>query len=235
MQTMSGRTQIAIVGHWHYGTSIIADTFRRAGMAVGNAHTGWTKDCEAQCKHSELNWYGDSLWRNGDVSLLPRVSNILKNYIKEAEKNDWQHYGVKFTHFLQVPCLIKLYFIFNQIWTDCIYIVPWRHPYEVYLSTVMDLKWNLNSVMKSYKSVLIGYKILKAEHTKDHVIALQFPECFRNGSIERLINWLGMDWKGTTYKESRIKNQYTDYAHTKVYEQFTEKYGDILNGYLSIQ
>lgn len=184
--------QVAILGHWHSGTTLVAKTFRACGMKVGNANTFWTTDSEAQCEHGAFNGIGDALVR-GDMdsnTAISMITEILKSYVAEGEANAWECFGIKTTHALQSQSWSTFKFCFDHIWKDIVYILCLRHPFGIVAST-HDPKWSDGKIMQSWES--IGPAVVELCDRKN-VIPLRYPHSWYNGNIKRTVEMCGLEW-----------------------------------------
>ena len=110
---------IAILSHWHTGSSLFARTLQICGMETGNENTNWKKEiCEANCEHAALNTIGNELVleKIDPIVAFKETKRILESYRNEAEKNNWEFYGVKITHVLHSKAWAVFKDIFDFVW-----------------------------------------------------------------------------------------------------------------------
>jgi len=183
---------IAILSHWHTASTLLAKTFQKCGMEVGNSKTFWDPStCEAQCEHSKLNMIGDqlSLGQISQQDAIVQISRILLAYREESKHNRWKFFGVKITHGVQSKTWPVFRSLFDQLWNNPIYVTSIRDPEGVVHSTRNDRKWDqnriLDSIMDSEPAV---------QWIEKYGVPFYFPKDWRNGMTEVKVRDIGLEW-----------------------------------------
>lgn len=201
---------IAIFCHWRSGSSLLSRALNLCGMHTGNEATGWSEECEAQCEHGGLNTVGDRLYHVGIQDAgVGKIEGILTAYKKEAIKNGWAFYGVKFTHILQERCWKYIYPEFKKHWPDAKYIVQIRHP----LGVILSLKKAKAALRDPPTSWITDEEIIDSwmstsnaikELSKDGALILIYPDVFLTKQIQEIVKRIGMRWnkKANIFKKT---------------------------------
>ncbi len=199
---------IAILCHWHTGSSCLSKTLAACGMEVGNEKTYWAKECEAQCEHSELNRIGDNISRGIVLQEeIDRIGIILRSYVEQAKEEGWKHFGVKFTHVLQKECWKYFGPAFEKYWPGVKYVVAVRDP-EVFVKTTKDSSWPEERIMCSWASTL-GATLFLAEQGA-HIVV--YPDSFETNRVASVVRALGLEYGE---KAKTIFNPAKNHAHFK--------------------
>ena len=183
--------RIAILSHWHTGSSLLAHQFHLAGMKVGNKKTGWDDSCKAQCEHGTLNRLGDQLLlgKIDEKTLWEQASQILSAYNLQAAEHNWTHFGVKITHALQSKCWSVFKDLFDSFWPNTHFVTTVRHPLAIVASTANDPKWTKQAIVNS---------IADCQEATDWIInngvAIIYPTSWITGFVERVVLELGLQW-----------------------------------------
>lgn len=201
--------KIAILGHWHTGSSLISQQLNACGMEVGNENTYWTEDCVAQCEHSYLNQIGDQLLL-GNITkdhAANEIAKVLRSYLIEGEANNWGVVGVKVTHVLQNGAFDVFLKAFDNIWGDVFYIITTRNPIAIFAST-KNPKWDYVRVMESIDSThkSIGY-LFQYKNT----ILLKYPIAWYNDALQWVVEQVGLKWNkkaAKMFNSNRVNNEY---------------------------
>lgn len=200
--------QIAILGHWHTGSSILARAFQICGMETGNENTLWGEECEAQCEHGVLNRIGDELCIGKRTDLNEAqslIEAILEDYVIEAAEHNWANYGVKVSHALQAQAWPAFKKAFEVRWPEAKYIIPVRSPLAIIKSTDNDPSWTPERIIESIKSTFDATNELYREK---QAIIMQYPLAWMQGGVQKTIEILGLEWKeeaGALFDVDRLK------------------------------
>lgn len=192
--------QVAILGHWHTGTTLLAKTLARCGMEVGNENTGWGDDCVAQCEHGTLNRIGDEMVRGFDES-SGKIAPILQSYVDEASRLGWECYGVKVTHALHDKAWPHFRQAFKEVWPECRYVVTVRALIGIIESTNGDTGWGKTEVLASYRSTLDAYR----ELIDSGAAVIVFPNSYTDCRVYRLVDEIGLKWKCPPFDFKRVR------------------------------
>ena len=184
--------KIAILSHWHTGSTLLAKQFEACGMEVGNPNTLWIPEtCAVQCEHSFLNQMGNEflLKKMSREAMEVQIERVLKSYIFEAEKNGWEHFGIKVIHALQRECWPIFKAAFDRIWGDVVYVTTVRHISGIFRSTRNDSKWSKPRILTSVESCEEGLGFIG---NKGHVF--YYPNDWLNGRVGKKIDGIGLKW-----------------------------------------
>jgi hypothetical protein len=204
---MEKKVKIAILSHWHTGSSLLAKQFRACGMEVGNQDTLWIPEtCDAQCEHSYLNQMGNEflLKRISPGALEVLIERVLKSYLFEAKENGWEHFGIKVTHALHRECWPIFKEVFDSVWKDVTYISSVRHIFGVFKSTRNDSAWSKPRILASVESCEEGLSYIA---NKGHIF--YYPNDWFNGKIGKKIASIGLNWNEDAEKLFDVNRQYT--------------------------
>jgi hypothetical protein len=133
---------------------------------------------------------------------MDKAMETLIRYKEEAAANNWDVYGVKFTHILQDSCWGKLGPLFKAVWPDAQYIVQVRHPLGIVMSLERD-KAKLSVVPDSWitpDEILVSWMSTFAatkELAQAGAIILLYPDVFLTGKIKTVVKKLGLKWDKT--------------------------------------
>lgn len=217
MSKMLKSGPILILCHWHTGSSIIANILAACGMKTGNAETFWDEYCETPCEHSLLNRIGDQITLGNNMARWPAlIEETLLNYVKQAKKNKWKHYGVKFTHGLHVESFKIFAPIIKKIWPKARIIIPIRHPVEIIASTKGD-DWPEERVMESIRSTYLATEKL----VKAGAVTIVFPDDIQK-LWKKIVPDLGL--KATGKAKKLFDNDKVEVIDHKQRAAFAETY-----------
>lgn len=182
--------RIAILCHWHTGSTLLAKTLKLCGMEVGNANTDWHSDCEAQCEHGRLNGLGDAflLGRISESELRDGITQILISYVEEASLKGWEHYGVKITHAVQKEIWPIFKELFDYLW-DPVYMTMFRHTLGVIKSTSGDDKWSSKRIINSYREAGPAIKEIV-----NNGVVFHYPNDWFDNKIQEKVEKIGLIW-----------------------------------------
>lgn len=205
---------IAIICHWHTGSTCLAEIISRCGMHLGDETTEWRGRRPGQ-EHPTLSTVGNSIYHklSAPEPLLDDLRRVLKKYKEQAEIKGWGHYGFSNNHFQERTVWQLVYPILKELWPDAKYIVSIRHPLDIVKST-NDPAWDTSKIISSWLDSLSateeminsGAELVVFPDSYDNVV---FPDSYDNGHIRRVVANLGLTWTeeaGKVYDRSRIKN-----------------------------
>jgi len=193
-------TAVAILSHWHTGSSLLAHTLRACGMNVGNEKTYFNKESLAQCEHSIINRIGNELClgKLNYQDAYTELSKILTSYKEEAEKNNWGVYGIKTTHALYDLSWPVFKKALAACWGDVFYVTTFRHYIGVMESTKADPSWTRRMIMDSLNGC--GKAVVDIG-SSSNLRTIRYPNSWMNGEVQQLVNDLGLTW---TKKASKL-------------------------------
>jgi len=213
--------KIAILSHWHTGSTLLAKQFRACGMEVGNSNTLWIPEtCDVQCEHSFLNQMGNEflLKKISREAMAVHIERVLKSYIIEAEKNSWEHFGIKITHALQRECWPIFKEAFDRIWGDVVYVTTVRHISGIFRSTRDDSKWSKPRILASVESCEEGLSYIF-----DKGYVFNYPNDWHNGGVGKKIDKIGLKWNGRAESLFDADRQHTFSEKELMEEAFFHK------------
>jgi len=195
MKPVMTTTPIAILTHWHTGSSLLSRTLHLCGMEIGNEKTSWIDN--EQYEHLILNGLGVGIYHDkvSGVKLLECLTsfrNILRAYKREAQKNKWKFYGIKITHALQEKCWKHLGKIFEEEWPDAIYVISNRDVGDIYNGVKVNPEWDYEKVSQSLASTKAAEKKLLLKNNNGFLV--RYPESYINGKIKEVVEEIGLKW-----------------------------------------
>lgn len=184
--------KIALLAHWHTASTLLAKQFEMCGMEVGNLNTYWTpKTCDPQCEHALLNGLGDSFLlgkrSSGDVAEV--AGRVFQSYIDEAEKNNWNHFGVKLTHGVQGKAWPLFRMLFENYWGNP-YFVTIVRSIDGIVNSTHDSKWDRSRIESSWQSC--KESIADIMKMKNGVVFF-YPYDWDSGNIVRKFAHMGIN------------------------------------------
>ena len=182
--------RIAILCHWHTGSTLLAKTLRMCGMEVGNANTDWYPNCDPPCEHGRLNGLGDAflLGSIAEEELRIGITQILTSYMEEAELKGWEHYGVKITHAVQKQTWPIFKELFDSLWNP-VYVTTVRSPLAVIKSTANDKRWSPKQVIDSYMDSLPALYEMKKNG-----VSFLYPNDWFDRRVQEKVEKIGLTW-----------------------------------------
>jgi hypothetical protein len=183
---------IAILTHWHTGSSLLAKQFKACGMKVGDVLTYWDDRCIQQMEHSLLNEIGDQIWIGNKTTkeYRPLAKAILTSYAKGAIIEGWKVFGVKFTHALYPECWPMFRDLFLECWQNLRIVSIARDVNEIFKST-RDPLWPFDRVEASY---------LQCKNAMEEIAYLEngyilnFPNSWETGEVKNVAKECGLTW-----------------------------------------
>ena len=216
--------RIAILCHWHTGSTLLAKTLRMCGMEVGNANTDWYPNCDPPCEHGRLNGLGDAyiLGSITEEELREGITQILASYLGEGSLKGWEHYGAKITHAVQKETWDIFKEMFDRLWEPLTYVTILRHPLGVVKSTEGDTKWSAKRVIDSYAS---SFRALAAIREKG--VCFVYPTDWYGDRLKKKVEEVGLTWneKAKDLFDKNRQRSFTEYELAKfVEEEKNERY-----------
>lgn len=193
---MVERLVFAILCHWRSGSSVLTKLLHACGMHLGNEATGWDDAwMVGPCEHNVFNSAGNGLYNFNDDSGLPAVIKTLLAYRTEAQRNDWDAYGVKFTHALQDKCFARMHPLFVKFWPDAHYVISVRHPAGI-VASLKGTEITTDKIVESWMSAVPATKDL----AKAGATIVVYPDMLTVPKARKVVSKLGLTWTAAASK-----------------------------------
>lgn len=182
---------IAVLGHWHTGTSLTMKILHLCGVHLGNEKTLWENN--EQYEHGILNRIGDELvlGKIDPRRASDRITEILKRYVSEAYNNKWSFYGIKVTHALHSKSFFVFKKCFDEIWPDVSYVLCVRNILGIMGSTTHDKKWTREQIEDSWSDTLQNFWYIYRHESPTIFI---YPNDWLDKKISEKVKGLGLKW-----------------------------------------
>jgi hypothetical protein len=179
------RTPILILCLGGQGASVLARTFKKCGMFIGNENTYWKEEFEVP--HAEQGtvtelmaaFNSPNLTEVVRLNTLFKLRIIIRSYKEEAERLNLKFYGFKTTSGI---CSNKwgkgVGQVYEEEWPDALYFGVIREPD---INAHADKGWN---------SVWTGRKGM----VERGGIFVPFPDAWNDNSIKDIVEAIGLTW-----------------------------------------
>lgn len=208
---------IAVLGHWHTGTSLTMKALHYCGVQLGNEKTSWVDN--VQYEHGFLNRIGDELvlGKINPDKASKLITEVLKQYVIEAYNNKWSFYGIKTTHALHSQSFPIFKSCFDKIWPDVSYVLCVRNILGIMASTANDKKWTREQIEDSWLDTLQNFWYI---YQYESPVIFIYPDDWINGKIPEKVEKLGLEWNSDVmelFDEHRQKS-FSEYDLNSYYD-----------------
>lgn len=241
------KRKIIIVASGGTGSSLLSRTLNFCGMELGNGNTYWHERFDFLAQNAVIQaLYRGFITDSKDFShpdsfieekingvpgnsYEEKLRTVLKSYLEEAEKKDWECFGFKLTTFYRPFLLVDRFLdLVESIWgEDILYFTTARHPVErIYrIKTKNPAMWEevggFEGVLDGVKeSVDYWYKYV----TLKNPVIVSYPADWTTGKIKTLVQLIYLNWgeKASQLFEQRLGTQVDTETRLKFEEEHSE-------------